>query len=79
MFQGHELIINTLCYTDNPDMIIFSGGYDNTIKGWKLSDQSLIGSLKIDSVVNCLCSDKKGNVFVGSAYGYMAKISTNLP
>uniref|UniRef100_A0A1B6CTC2 WD repeat-containing protein 55 homolog n=1 Tax=Clastoptera arizonana TaxID=38151 RepID=A0A1B6CTC2_9HEMI len=74
--EGHDLIINSLCFSDTPDTIIFSGGYDNIIKGWKLSDQSLMGSIKIDTVVNTMCTDKMGNIFVGSSYGYLAKIST---
>uniref|UniRef100_A0A1B6LR36 WD repeat-containing protein 55 homolog n=1 Tax=Graphocephala atropunctata TaxID=36148 RepID=A0A1B6LR36_9HEMI len=69
--QAHEMIVNTLCFVDTT---VFSGGYDKVVKRWDILTQQCTATAELETVINTLAATHPGSVYVGGAFGYMAKI-----
>ncbi|RZF38235.1 zinc finger CCCH domain-containing protein 17 [Nilaparvata lugens] len=72
--KAHEMIVNALCVSEEPQLTIYSGGYDNTLKGWDAATQKCTGSLDLGVCINALCSGPKGEIYVASANGHMVRV-----
>lgn len=56
-----ELIINALASAS--DDVLFSGGYDNTVKKWNLTSLACEGSVNLNSCINGLCASSDGSAY----------------
>lgn len=68
------MIVNALCVAPEPQLTVYSGGYDNTLKGWDIATEKCTGSLDIGVCINALCSGPQGEVYVASANGHLARV-----
>lgn len=77
-FKGaHEMIINTLAGTTwNNKNVLFSGGWDKTVKKWNIDDDIIKqdGSCDVEIVINSIAIGDKGEIYVGGGDGHIVRI-----
>ncbi|XP_014091625.1 uncharacterized protein [Bactrocera oleae] len=69
----HELIIQAICGDENT---VFSGGYDNKVKGWTNLEQAIptpLGEVEVGSCVNALVCSTLKRVYIATADGFVRK------
>ncbi|XP_018579203.1 myosin heavy chain kinase D [Anoplophora glabripennis] len=74
---AHEMIINTLAGTTwNNKNVLFSGGWDKTVKKWNIDDDIIKqdGSCDVEIVINSIAIGDKGEVYVGGGDGHIVRI-----
>lgn len=73
-FQNcYELIIQAICGDENT---VFSGGYDNKVKGWTNLEQAIptpLGEVEVGSCVNALVCSTLKRVYIATADGFVRK------
>ncbi|XP_030371116.1 uncharacterized protein LOC115621569 [Scaptodrosophila lebanonensis] len=65
----HEMIINSIC---GDEKHLYSGGYDNKVKGWNNLDASqplALGEVDVGSCVNSICCGENNAVYIASSDG----------
>ncbi|KAK6628028.1 hypothetical protein RUM44_010510 [Polyplax serrata] len=67
-----ELIINAL--TSSGDNVVYSGGYDSTVKKWDLKSSNCLGSVNLGCCINALASKSENEVYVARSDGIVTKI-----
>ncbi|XP_018332230.1 type II inositol polyphosphate 5-phosphatase 14-like [Agrilus planipennis] len=75
--DAHEKIINALvAVKDGSDLLLYTGGWDKTVKQWKLSGKnlSLVNQCNADFVVNVLAAGPKGEIYAGGSDGHILRI-----
>ncbi|KNC25086.1 hypothetical protein FF38_11903 [Lucilia cuprina] len=69
----HELIINGIC---GDEKYLYTGGYDNKVKGWSELDEKkpkALGEVEVGSCVNALCSGANNTVYIASSDGLIRR------
>ncbi|XP_013109836.1 E3 ubiquitin-protein ligase TRAF7 [Stomoxys calcitrans] len=69
----HEMIINAFC-SDGTNL--YSGGYDNKVKGWTDMDQpklKALGEVEAGSCVNALCCGTANAVYIATSDGVIRR------
>uniref|UniRef100_D3TS79 Hypothetical conserved protein n=1 Tax=Glossina morsitans morsitans TaxID=37546 RepID=D3TS79_GLOMM len=69
----HELIVNALC---GDEKSLYSGGYDNKVKGWTDLDEKkpkALGEIDLGTCVNCLCCGNDNTVYIGCSDGIIRR------
>lgn len=74
---AHEMIINSLAGTTwNNKNVLFSGGWDKTVKKWNIDDDIIKqdGSCDVEIVINSIAIGDKGEIYVGGGDGHIVRI-----
>ncbi|XP_037952382.1 putative E3 ubiquitin-protein ligase LIN [Teleopsis dalmanni] len=69
----HEMIVNSICADEK---FLYSGGYDNKVKGLTDLDSTKpkdIGEVDVGSCVNFLCCGSNNNVFIATSDGLIRR------
>ncbi|CAD6994559.1 unnamed protein product [Ceratitis capitata] len=69
----HELIIQAIC---GDEKCLYSGGYDNKVKGWTNFDQSspkALGEVEVGNCVNALVCGANNQVYIGTSDGIVRR------
>lgn len=69
-----DLIINALA--TGSDNVLFSGGYDSTVKKWDLNSLKCAGSINLNCCVNSLASNSENSVYVARADGVISQVGS---
>ncbi|EDW58940.1 F-box/WD repeat-containing protein 11 [Drosophila virilis] len=67
----HEMIVNSICGTDE---YLYSGGYDNKVKGWTdlaANQPRALGEVDVGSCVNYICCGADNYVYIASSDGFI--------
>ncbi|XP_053951009.1 E3 ubiquitin-protein ligase TRAF7 [Anastrepha ludens] len=69
----HELIVQAIC---GDDKFLYSGGYDNKVKGWTNFDQAKptpLGEVEVGSCVNAIVCGANNWVYIGTLDGIVRR------
>jgi len=70
--EGHTKIITSMVTRGN---LLYSAGYDNTVKAWDVSAKKLVATgTTVNSVVHSLAVGEDGSVFAGLDNGFIVKM-----
>lgn len=71
MPQCHDWIMNSIC---GDEQHLYSGGYDNKVKGWTdltANQPRALGEVDVGSCVNNICCGAKNAVYIASSDGFI--------
>ncbi|XP_062123651.1 uncharacterized protein LOC133837022 [Drosophila sulfurigaster albostrigata] len=71
MPQCHDWIMNSICGDEEH---LYSGGYDNMVKGWTdltATQPRSLGEVEIGSCVNYICCGANNTVYIASSDGFI--------
>ncbi|KAM8707159.1 hypothetical protein ACLKA7_011282 [Drosophila subpalustris] len=69
--QCHDWIVNSIC---GDEQHLYSGGYDNKVKGWtdlSASQPRALGEVEVGSCVNGICCGANNAVYIASSDGFI--------
>ncbi|EDV92682.1 uncharacterized protein LOC6563460 [Drosophila grimshawi] len=69
--QCHEMIVSSLC---GDEQHLYSGGYDNKVKGWTdlaAKQPKALGEVDVGSCVNFICCGTENRVYIASSDGFI--------
>lgn len=70
--NASDLIVNSL--TAGSENVLFSGGYDSTVKKWDLTNFQCAGSVNLNNCINSIASNSSDSAFVARSDGIIAKV-----
>lgn len=65
------MIVNSIC---GDEEYLYSGGYDNKVKGWTelaAKQPRALGEVNVGSCVNLICCGNNNTVYIASCDGYI--------
>ncbi|XP_023178039.2 uncharacterized protein LOC111604273 [Drosophila hydei] len=69
--QCHDMIVNSICGNED---YLYSGGYDNKVKGWTdlaAEQPTPLGEVDVASCVNAICCGANNCVYIASSDGFI--------
>lgn len=70
--NASDLIVNAVAA--GSENVLFSGGYDSTVKKWDLNTFQCAGSINLNNCINAIASNSPDSAFIARSDGVITKV-----